>query len=79
LEAIDGAPRGRKRALSAISVEELEPEEQCEIWEDPEADEDAEYQDTEGDVHTTDEQGNLEVSRLLLGLLRITYYDSGIS
>jgi hypothetical protein len=78
LEAINGAPRGRKHALLAISVEELEPEEQCKMQEDPEADEDAEYQDAEGNVHMMDEQGNLEVSHLLLGLLRITYYNSRI-
>ncbi|KAG2154320.1 uncharacterized protein EDB93DRAFT_1248520 [Suillus bovinus] len=61
-EAINGAPRGRKCALLAISVEELEPEEQCKMQEDPEADEDAEYQDAEGDVHMMDEQGNLKDS-----------------
>ncbi|KAG2143882.1 hypothetical protein BD769DRAFT_1382947 [Suillus cothurnatus] len=36
------------------------------MQEDPEADEDAEYQDAEGNVHMTDEQGNLE---MLVGIV----------
>ncbi|KAG2114748.1 uncharacterized protein F5147DRAFT_677789 [Suillus discolor] len=61
LEAINDAPRGKKRTLSTVSVEEPGPEEQCEMQEDPEADEDAEYQDAEGDVPMTDEGGDVEV------------------
>ncbi|KAG2125991.1 hypothetical protein DEU56DRAFT_916271 [Suillus clintonianus] len=61
VETVNNAPRGKKRALSAVSVEDLGPEEQCEMQEDNDADEDDEYQDVDDDVVMMDQEDDLEV------------------
>ncbi|KAG2029182.1 hypothetical protein BDR03DRAFT_987923 [Suillus americanus] len=79
IETVDDAMRGRKRTLSTTSLDDLEPEEPCEMEEDdadeyiPDKDEGA-AEDEDEDVEMTDQQGDIiEVSssRLTSSVWRI--------